>query len=170
MTVLPLAADGPMKAKLIALAFEDCKMSDLTVTPEEHSMALRKLNAMMTEEPFSRIPYAHPLPNVDGEANEPSGIPSKAANGVAKCLAMVLHGVFGIDPSRAFTIAHSKSKLLIEAMYPPNSAIASYAPGTIRGAGARHDGLHSTPFFPLGTEETEVDTSGDPGDLAAIAS
>lgn len=154
MTVLPLAADGMIKAKLIALAFEDCKMSDLTVTPEEHSMALRKLNAMMMEEPFSRIPYAQPTNGGDGEANEPSGIPSKATNGVAKCLAMVLHGAFGIEPSRAFGIAHSKSMVLINAMYPPSSAITSFAPGTIRGAGSRAARSYCSPFF--ATDQTET--------------
>ena len=148
MTVLPLAHDGPMKARLIALAFEDCKMSDLTVTPEEHSMALRKLNAMMTEEPFSRIPYAHPADNNDGEANEPSGIPSKAASGVAKCLAMVLHGALSIEPSRAFGIAHSKAMILLNGMYPPSNKITGYAPGTIRGAGSRISRINRVPFFP----------------------
>ncbi len=157
MTVLPLAADGPMKARLIALAFEDCKMSDLTVTPEEHSMALRKLNAMMTEEPFSRIPYAHPADNTDGEAKEPSGIPATAASGVAKCLAMVLHGVFGIDPSRAFTLAHSRALLLLNAAYPPTSKISGFAPGTVRGAGSRRVGTYRSPFFPA---SYPVDTEG----------
>lgn len=155
MAVLPLAADGMIKAKLIALAFEDCKMSDLTVTPEEHSMALRKLNAMMLEEPFSRIPYAHPTNMGDGEANEPSGIPAKATKGVAKCLAMELHGAFGIEPSRALGISHSKSMLLLNAMYPPNSAIPSYAPGTIRGAGARRRSAHVDPFFPTSAPAPE---------------
>lgn len=158
MTVLPLAHDGQTKARLIALAFEDCRMSDLTVTPEEHSMALRKLNAMMEEEPFNRIPYAHPALNNDGEANEPSGIPAGSASAVAKCLAMVLHGVFGLEPSRAFGIAHSKSMLLLNAQYPPDSRIASFAPGTIRGAGARRATVRNTPFFPVSCPRT----SGEP--------
>lgn len=167
MTTLPLAGDGPKKSYLISLAFEDVGMSDLSITPEERSMALRRLNAAMNDDPWSRLGYIQPAYG-DGNAEEPSGIAQADIHAVAMRLAMRLFAVFEKEPSTAFRAAYAKAVLGVSARHAVSSEVPSYAPGTIRGAGSGRLGEYS-PFFPAVTDEPEVDTSGDPGDLAAIA-
>lgn len=145
MSELPLVGSGPLKSSLISLAFEDIGMSDFTVTPEERSMALRRLNAAMTEEPWSNMGYIQPAYG-DGNAEEPSGIATDAIQAVVKHLALNLFGVFEKEPSSGFRASYAKAYLQVSARYAASSLSAGYAPGTIRGAGGRQE--YTGPFFP----------------------
>lgn len=145
MSELPLVASGPLKSALIALAFEDCGMSDLSITPDEKAMALRRLNAIMQEEPWSNMGYVQPEYG-HGDAAEPSGLETDAVNAVVKHLAFNLMGVFGKEPGSSFRSTYAKAKLQAAGRYA-TVATAQYAPGTIVGAGNR-DRYTFDPFFP----------------------
>jgi hypothetical protein len=144
---IPLVGDGPKKSAIISLAFEDLGMSDLSVTPEEKSLALRRLNTAMTEEPWSRMGYIQPAYG-DGEAEEPSGIASDALAAVAQHLAMRLFATFDREPKTAFRAAYTRAVLQVSARYAVSGLVAGYAPGTIRGAGARGWTTSRNPYFP----------------------
>lgn len=145
MSELPLAASGPLKSALIALAFEDCGMSDQTVTVDEKAMALRRLNSIMLEEPWSNMGYAQPEYG-NGTAEEPSGLANDAVNAVVKHLAFNLMAVFEREPNAAFRSTYAKAKLQAAARYA-TIATAQFAPGTATGAGNR-DRYTYDPFFP----------------------
>jgi hypothetical protein len=146
MSTLPLAGDGPLKSYLISLAFEDMGMSDSTITPEERSLALRRLNVAMQEEPWSLMGYIQPDYG-DGKGEEPSGIATADVHAVAMHLAMRLFASFEKEPSAAFRAAYTKASLGASARWAASSAITLYAPGTIRGAGARRTD-YTGPYFP----------------------
>jgi hypothetical protein len=145
MSELPLVASGPLKSALIALAFEDCGMSDLTVSPEEKAMALRRLNSIMLEEPWSNMGYTQPEYG-NGDAEEPCGLAVDAVNAVVKHLAFNLMGVFEKEPTSAFRSTYAKAKLQAAARYA-TIATAQFASGTATGAGNR-DRYTFDPFFP----------------------
>lgn len=167
---IPVTDTGPTKGTIIELAFEDCRLSgfDFDRTPEENLSALRRLNSLMKEWPWNTLGYAQP-DFKEGSTDELSNIPDDAQEGVAAKLALRLMAAFGKAPSEAFRMTAAQSIAYVRSQYATVPTIG-YAPGTIRGRGARRDHTYQNPFFPAVPVEPEVDTSGDPGDLAAIAS
>ena len=164
MTVIvPLAGGGVPKGDLISMAYEDCRLAgfDFDRTPEESLMALRRLEAMMAEWPWNLLGYAP-----GGSEADLSNLPEDTVHGVAQMLALRLMTAFGKEIPSAFraTAAQSINYLRSVAATVPR---IKYAPGTIRGAGARHN--NTGPFFPDYSQEDEWLPQGDPGDLAGIA-
>ena len=87
MITLSLPAGGRLKSDILDLAFDDCGAAGFAFdrTPEEQSAALRKLNALMLERPWSLLGYRQPTYGA-GLPEEQSGIPDFAFNTVAQYL------------------------------------------------------------------------------------
>jgi len=167
-TTIPVSAIGPPKSDIIDMAFEDCRLSgfDFDRTPEESLMALRRLNAMMSEWPWSLLGYDNTGYGEGGEA-ELSNLPPDTVHGVSQALALRLMTAFGKAIPDSFRATAAQSFAYIKGQYAVVPRIP-FAPGTLRGAGARF--RYGSPYFPDYSVEDEFAPAGDPGDLAAIAS
>lgn len=135
--VATIPAKGRPKRDIIELAFDDCGMAgyEFDRTPEEQSMALRKLNAMMMEHPWVHLGYDQPSYGV-GQAEGGSGIPDFAINAVAQYLALRIAPGMGVtlSPEYKATMARSLLNLQSELAVIPTICL----PGnTVRGAGHR---------------------------------
>jgi hypothetical protein len=138
MTVLITIPTGRPKRDIIELAFDDCGMAgyEFDRTPEEQTMALRKLNALMLEWPWNLLGYNQPDYGV-GLAEGPSGLPDEAISGTAQYLAMRIAPGIGntISPELKATMARALAN--IEALTATVQTIEP-APGTAVGTGNRY--------------------------------
>lgn len=118
MTILVSIPEGRPKRDIIELAFDDCGLAgyEFDRTPEEQTMALRKLNAMMMEWPWSLLGYRQPTYAV-GLPEEPSGVPDDTVNTIAQYLAQRIAPGIGtsLPPEQRATMARSLS--LLQAQY-----------------------------------------------------
>jgi len=132
MTVLSLYG-GRLKRDFIETAFEELGSAgyEFERTPEEVSSALRRLNMLMTEWPWSQLAYNFPLQG-NGSAEEESGIEDAAFSAVAYELARRLAGMWGVQLSgeQRKAAAEAKAQAL-----PVSVPTALMAPGTVRGSG-----------------------------------
>jgi hypothetical protein len=135
MTVIPLDPGGRPKRDLIEFAFEECGSAgyEFERTPEEVSAALRRLNMLMAEEPWSSLDFDFPTYG-QGSAEDSSGLPDSAFTAVGYELAIRLSGVMGatLTPWQLKAAALAKAQAL-----PVTIPTAYIAPGTPRGSGAR---------------------------------
>ncbi len=143
MTIVLAIPAGRPKREILELAFDDCGLAgyEFDRTPEEQSMALRKLNAMMAEHPWSLLRYNQPDYG-SGLAEGASGIPDFAINTVAQYLALRIAPGIGISlpPEQRATMARSLMTLQSELAAVPTVAL----PGnTVRGSGHRRYGWQS---------------------------
>jgi hypothetical protein len=133
MTVLALDPGGRPKRDIIELAFEELGSAgyEFERTPEEVVSALRRLNMMMAEWPWSQLTYS--LPNYGhGSPEESSGLADDAVNAVAYELAVRLGGIWGA------TLSGAQRKMAADAKaqaLPAVVPLARMAPGTLRGSG-----------------------------------
>lgn len=150
-TPIPVSAVGPPKSDIIDMAFEDCRLSgfDFDRTPEESLMALRRLNAMMAEWPWSLLGYDNTGYGEGSEA-ELSNLPDDAVHGVAQALAMRLMTAFGKAIPDSFRATAAQSFAYIKGQYAVVPRIP-FAPNTARGRGNRH--YLNTPYFPDYSQE-----------------
>jgi hypothetical protein len=148
-TGIPVSDTGPSKGSIIDMAFEDCRLSgfDFDRTPEENLMALRRLNTMMSEWPWSNVGYASPDFG-EGSTDELSNVPPDAVHGVSQALAMRLMTAFGKTPPETFRVTAAQSIAYVKGQYATVPAIG-FAPGTLRGRGAKTGYYHDNPYFPV---------------------
>lgn len=132
---LSLPAGGKLKSDILDLAFDDCGAAGFAFdrTPEEQSAALRKLNALMLERPWSLLGYRQPTYGA-GLPEEQSGIPDFAFNTVAQYLAL------RIAPGMAVTLSPEASRAMARSLTTLQGELASVPtmglPGnTVRGSG-----------------------------------
>jgi hypothetical protein len=135
MTITLSLPRGKLKAEILDLAFDDCGMAgyEFERTPEEQSNALRKLNAMMLEQPWAQLGYRQPTYGA-GLPEESSGIPDFAFNTVAQYLALRIAPGMGasLAPEQAKTLSRSLLTMQAELATPPTTSL----PGnTVRGSG-----------------------------------
>ena len=145
MTITISLPAGRPKRDIIELAFDDCGMAgyEFDRTPEEQGMALRKLNAMMAEWPWSNLGYAQPSYGA-GQVEGPSGIPDFAISAVAQYLALRIAPGMGasISSETRASMAHSRATLFGQIATIPDMALPGNTP---RGQGER---FRSSPFTP----------------------
>src|SRR3546814_9783086 len=117
-TIVPVSGNPPTKGALIDMAFEDCRLSgfDFDRTPEEDLMALRRLNTMMLEWPWSNLGYASPTFG-EGDSGELSDIPPDATSGVSQALAMRLMTAFGKAVPDSFRVTAAQSIAYVRGQY-----------------------------------------------------
>jgi hypothetical protein len=134
--VLSIPAGRP-KRDIIELAFDDCGLAgyEFDRTPEEQSMALRKLNALMLEHPWNQLGYTQPAYGV-GLAEEPSGLPDDTINAVAQYLALRIAPGIGntLSPEQRSTMARSLMQLQSQYAVIPSMDLTG---STVRGTGTR---------------------------------
>lgn len=138
MTIVAhIPATGRPKRDIIELAFDDCGMAgyEFDRTPEEQSMALRKLNALMMEQPWAGLGYAQPSYGV-GQAEGGSGLPDYAVNTVAMYLALRIAPGLGVTLSPEYKAAASRSLLNLQSQIA-TIPIVSLPGNTVRGSGRR---------------------------------
>lgn len=134
MTVILNIPAGRPKRDIIELAFDDCGLAgyEFDRTPEEQTMALRKLNALMMEHPWAQLGYSQPAYGV-GVVEEPSGLPDNAINTVAMYLALRIVPGMGGTLSPEQRAAMSRSLLNLQSEYasiptmglPRNTAVGA---------------------------------------------
>lgn len=138
MTVVLSIPKGRPKRDIIELAFDDCGLAgyEFDRTPEEQSMALRKLNALMLEHPWNQLGYTQPAYGV-GLAEEPSGLPDDAINAVAQYLALRIVPGIGATLSAEQRATMARSLVLLQSQYAviPTMNLAN---STVRGSGHRY--------------------------------
>lgn len=146
-TIVPVSDTGVPKGAIIDLAFEDCRLSgfDFDRTPEENLTALRRLNAKMAEWPWNALGYAFPSSG-EGSSEELSNIPFDATAGVSKLLAMELMSAFGKSIPDSFRASAVSSINYVRSKCACVPTIG-YAPGTIRGRGARGSMGNHSPYY-----------------------
>jgi len=135
MTITLSLPVGKPKSDIIDLAFDDCGAAGFAFdrTPEEQSAALRKLNALMLEEPWSRLGYVQPTYGA-GLPEELSNIPDFAINTVSQYLALRIAPGLGLALSAETTKAMARSLLTMQAQMA--TIPTTQLPGnTVRGAG-----------------------------------
>lgn len=142
MITLSLPRGGKLKSDILDLAFDDCGAAGFAFdrTPEEQSAALRKLNALMLEQPWSLLGYAQP-PYGAGLPEEQSGIPDFALNTVAQYLAL------RIAPGMAVTLSPEAMRAMGRSLLTMQSQLATIPttqlPGnTVRGSGSTRTGYY----------------------------
>jgi hypothetical protein len=140
--IATLPATGRPKRDIIELAFADCGLSgyEFDRTPEEQSLALRQLNAMMMEPPWDQLGYAQPTYGA-GQAEGGSGIPDFAINTVAQYLALRIAPSLGVTlpPEQRATMARSLMALQSQLAIIPTVEL----PGnTVRGSGRYRGGVY----------------------------
>ncbi len=128
---------GPPKRDLIEMAFEECGSAgyEFERTPEEVAAALRKLNAMMGEWPWSQLGF--PIPTYGlGLPEELSGIAPENVQAVVLHLALRLAPNMGatLSPETRAAMTRSFNLLASQHTVPPTSYIALNTP---RGSGHR---------------------------------
>lgn len=138
MPTIDLATTGKPKRDLIEMAFEDCGSAgyEFERTPEEIASALRKLDAMMAEWPFSLLGYSASDYGT-GSPADLSGIPDSTVHVVAASLALRIAPSMGKALAPEQRAAHARSLHLLSANYAtiPTAYIAQNTP---RGSGHRH--------------------------------
>ena len=145
MTITISVPVGRPKRDIIELAFDDCGLAgyEFDRTPEEQSMALRKLNALMLEWPWNKLGYAQPAYGA-GQVEGASGLPDAAINAVAQYLALRIAPGIGntLSAESRASMAHSRAVLFGEIATIPDMSL----PGnTARGQGNRY---RASPFTP----------------------
>ncbi len=137
MTVFISLPEGRPKRDIIELAFDDCGFAgyEFDRTPEEQSMALRKLNALMMEWPWSQLGYDQPSYGV-GQVEGPSGLPDEAINAVAQHLALrIAPGLAAtLSPEARASMAQSRATLFAQIATVPTMPMPGNTP---RGTGHR---------------------------------
>lgn len=146
-TPIPVSAIGVPKKSIIEMAYEDCRISgfDFDRTPEEDLMALRRLNTLMSEWPWNLLGYDLPASG-EGTGEDLSNLPRDVTHGVSQLLALRLMAAFGKTPPETFRVTSAQSIAYVRAQAVTVPTIA-YAPGTIRGAGAKTAESGRNPFF-----------------------
>lgn len=126
MSIVLSLPTGRPKRDIIEVAFDDCGLAgyEFDRTPEEQTMALRKLNALMLEWPWNRLGYVQPTYGV-GQAEEPSGLDDKHVNTVAQYLALRIAPGIGVTlaPEQRATLARSFATLQAEVATVPDVEI-----------------------------------------------
>ena len=140
---LPL---GKPKSLILDLAFADCGRAgyDFDRQAEEQIDALNKLNAMMLEEPWSKLGYRQPT-YASGKTEEASGIPDFAINAVAQALAARIAVSAGVtlQPEQVKSAARSFTQLQAMLAGVPQSPLL---PNTVRGSGGRQGYYRAYPY------------------------
>lgn len=128
---------GRPKRDIIELAFDDCGMAgyEFDRTPEEQSMALRKLNAMMMEHPWAQLGYDYPTYGV-GQAEGGSGIPDFTINTVAMYLALRIAPGLGVTLSPEYKAAMARSLMNMQSEIA-RVPYVGLSRNTVRGSGNR---------------------------------
>jgi hypothetical protein len=141
--VAHLPATGRPKREIIELAFDDCGMAgyEFDRTPEEQSMALRKLNAMMYEHPWDQLGYAQPGYGV-GQAEGGSGLPDFAINAVAMYLALRIAPGMGVSLSQEQRAAMARSLTTLQSQIATIPCVHPPA-NTVRGSGHYRGGQYA---------------------------
>ena len=136
-TYVSLPDKGVPKRTLIDLAYEDCGLAgyEFERTADEVQSALRKLNALMAEWPWSGLGYVLPH-HGEGDAAEPSGVDPAFSQAVAMQLALRLASAMGKSLSPEQRAAMSRSRHLAMSSLAGIPAVA-LQPGTPRGQGNR---------------------------------
>lgn len=131
MTITLSLPTGRPKRDIIELAFDDCGLAgyEFDRTADEQTMALRKLNAMMDEWPWSLLGYSQPAYGV-GQIEEPSGIPNEAVSTVGQYLARrIVPGMGGaVSDDLKATLARSFSVLLAQTATIPDMSLPGNTP------------------------------------------
>lgn len=145
MTVVLNIPQGRPKRDIIELAFDDCGLAgyEFDRTPEEQSMALRKLNALMLEHPWNMLGYDQPTYGV-GVVEQPSGLPDDAVNTVAQYLALRIVPGVGAALSSEAKATMARSLMNLQSQYaklPDMDLVGS----TVRGTGNR-SGFYRWPY------------------------
>ncbi len=145
------------------MAFEDCGLAgyEFERTPEEIGAALRKLNAMMDEYPWSQLGFVKPDYG-NGLPEDLSGLPRDVTNAVVGYLAMRIAPNFGMTLSPESRASLARSFMLMQSQYATVRSMY-YDPRTGRGMGNKP---HWRPF--VRQVSTDIDTTVDPGDLAGL--
>lgn len=128
---------GKPKREILEMAFDDCGLAgyEFDRTPEEQSMALRKLNALMLELPWSALGYDQPSYGV-GQAEGGSGIPDFAVNAVSQYLALRIAPGIGLTLSPEYSKTAARSLVTLQAALATTPTMT--LPGnTVRGSGQR---------------------------------
>lgn len=162
---LPVSETGISKSDLISMAYEDCRLAgyDFDRSAEESLSTLRLLETMMKGWPWNGLGYF-----ASGNEADLSNIPDDAQEGVVKALALRIMGNKGKAIPDSFRPVAAQAIGYVRSQYATVPRI-QYSPGTIRGAGAKNSQTNTGPFFPDYSVEDEWLPSGDPGDLAGIA-
>lgn len=118
MTVTISIPSGRPKRDIIELAFDDCGLAgyEFDRTPEEQTVALRKLNALMLEHPWNKLGYTQPAYGV-GLAEEPSGLPDDTINAVAQYLALRIAPGIGNSLSDETKRSMARSLMTLQSEY-----------------------------------------------------
>lgn len=150
-TPIPVSETGITKSDIISMAFEDCRLAgyDFDRTPEESQSTLRLLETMMKGWPWNVLGYFHSASEADK-----SNIPDDAAEGVVKALALRVMGNKGKAIPESFRPIAVQAINYVRGQYATVPTIG-FAPGTIRGAGAKPWPSNSYPFFPVDPVEEE---------------
>lgn len=141
--VVPVSETGVPKSDLISMAFEACRLAgyDFDRSPEESESALRQLEIMMMSWPWNALGYFHSkseadLCNLDGSVLE----------GVSNALALRVMTTKGKAIPDSFRPIATQSINYVRAKAATVPHIG-FAPGTIRGAGAKASQRGRNPFF-----------------------
>ena len=116
MTVLITIPTGRPKRDIIELAFDDCGLAgyEFDRTPEEQTMALRKLNGLMLDWPWNLLGYNQPDYGV-GLAEGASGLPDEVISGTAQYLAFRIAPGLGLTLSPELKATAARALANIEA-------------------------------------------------------
>lgn len=160
MTVILNIPAGRIKRDIIELAFDDCGLAgyEFDRTPEEQNMALRKLNAMMLEWPWSQLGYAQPTYGV-GRAEDASGLPDEAVNAVAQYLALRIAPGIGntLSPEQRASMARSLQTMQAQiAVVPVMRQRANTPLGSGRRRWGRYSGGETTTAYVVIEGDAEV--------------
>ncbi len=135
--VLTINDTGSPKLEIVRLAYGSCGVSDeeFDLTPEDLNKALRKLNAMMREWPWSGLSYVQPDYGVGGAADL-SGVDSSYDQAIADELGLRIAPTIGktVSPEQRRNATLSRATALSAAASIPTVAIPA---GTPRGSGKR---------------------------------
>lgn len=135
--ILNLPLTGVPKRTILDMAFEGCGLAgfDFDRTAEEIVAALRKLNAMMREWPWSLAGYNQPAYGA-GLPEELSNIAEGAENAVADELAVRIAPGLGltVSPEQRAKAATSRSTFVAQFGSLPSSDLAGSTP---LGSGSR---------------------------------
>jgi hypothetical protein len=122
MSIVVSLPAGRPKRDIIEIAFDDCGLAgyEFDRTPEEQTIALRKLNALMLEWPWNKLGYVQPVYGV-GQAEEPSGLDDKYVHAVAQYLALRIAPGIGasLQPEQRASMARSLATLQAEVATVP---------------------------------------------------
>lgn len=162
MAQITLDATGPSKGSLVEGAYEFCGLNafEYERTPEEMTAGLRRLNALMASLLKSGIDLSFAFPTYgQGLLEEPSGIPTDAAEPISALLAQRLAPTFGA------TLSEDAKAIVARAMQDLYGNYAATPPSMTPMHRLPSSGVRHQRIFTISDDEY---TGGDPGDLAAI--